>query len=247
MNNKRARGNSGSLIFMKLKNWKATAFCILASGGVIATLVSAAHETPKVQRLIHDAQADKQRPLKKSEKAGIYVKGYFPSILLATGTIACIFASNVMNKRYQAAIAEAYLLSSQAYQEYRKAVDEVTDQVATQKVVSSKLRPTYTDGEKLSFYIEYHNRIFESTMLEVTDAEYQLNRKLALNGCAMLNEFLDLLGLPQSESGNVLGWDYNTTWIDFDHGVVEVDGMECFVITCRQRPWIDVRGYPSDE
>lgn len=233
---------------MDFRSIKTTVLCFVAAGGVIATGISAAHETPKYKRLQHDAQLEKGHPLKRREKAPIALQAYFPTILLGMGTIGCIFIINALNKRQQAQMAQAYLLLNQTYQEYRNAVDEATDEIAMGKVVSHKLRPTYTDSEKISFYFENYGKIFEASMLEVVDAEYQLNRKFAINGYVMVNDFLELLGLPRTDTGNVLGWDLSRMdWIDFDHGVVNVDNMECFVITPRIRPWIDAGEYPLDE
>ncbi len=237
----------GSLLFMRYSNGKALVLCFAASFGVIVTTISAAHETPKARLLIQDKQLEVGRPLKRREKAAINVKTYFPTGLLASCTIACIFASHLVTRRQQAAMAQAYLLLSQTFQEYRAAVETATDELAMQKIVEKKPRPRYTEPDKQAFYIEFYDRIFESTMIEVKDAEYYVNRKLILDGCVMVNDLLDLLGLPPIRTGDVLGWDYNTAWVDFDHGIVTIDGMDCYVITPRQRPWIDPREFPPDE
>lgn len=237
----------GSLLFMKYGNAKSLALCFAASFGVVATMASAIHETPKARLLMQDEQLEKGRPLKRKEKLAINAKTYLPTGLIATGTIACIFASNLVTRKQQAAMAQAYFLLSQSFQEYKAAVETATDELAMEKIVNEKPRPRYKDPDKLSFYIEYYDRIFESTMLEVVDAEYHLNRKLIMDGCVMVNDLLELLGLPRMQTGDILGWDYNTAWVDFDHGIVDVDGMDCFVITPRQRPWIDMKETILDE
>ena len=61
-------------------------------------------------------------------------------------------------------------------------------------------------------------------MREVMDAEYHLNRNLALRDYASLNEFYEFLGLPPTTDGEKLGWNlyigpeiYGYSWVDFYH------------------------------
>lgn len=77
-------------------------------------------------------------------------------------------------------------------------------------------------------------------MEEVVQAEYHINRNLALCGEVTLNEFLSFLRLDAVEEGNLIGWDcyigetqYGYRWIDFDHRhYVTDDGlMVCSIDT----------------
>jgi hypothetical protein len=100
-------------------------------------------------------------------------------------------------------------------------------------------------GERRVF--EFNGRCFESTMESVINAEYHFNRNFSLRGYACLNEFYEFLGLSKTDEGDVLGWscgqlieDYETTWIDFDHHPITLEGgVECFIIETPVPPIIE--------
>lgn len=221
----------------------------LAIGGVIFTAIVSSKDELRVWELAQDESLKKGRPLNKKEKLSVNVRGRVKTIVVAGATIASIYASHHYNKAHRLALAEAYLVLSQQYDRYRKTVESCQDEAAMKEIISHTPKPTYTQDDKQSFYFEHCGHIFESTMLEVVDAEYQANRKLIMNGHVTVNEFLDLLGQEKIKTGDVIGWDYNIAWIDFDHGIVDVDGMDCFVITPRSHPWadIDTRLYPLED
>ena len=88
-------------------------------------------------------------------------------------------------------------------------------------------------------------------MATVLKAEYDLNKQLATNGGAYLNEFYESLDIEPIIAGNELGWSsgilqshYWASWIDFDHTDVEMeDGLECCIISMRYNPVIDFAYY----
>ena len=151
----------------------------------------------------------------------------------------------MLNKRSQAAMVSAYALLDNSYKEYKKKVEELYGEGADARVKGEVARDKYNaddisrDDEKLLFYDYFSERYFESTMEEVMQAEYEINRELHTKDYAYLNEFYDLLGLDHIQSGWDLGWSmgasyahYWKTWIDFRHEKVEMeDGMECYIIT----------------
>lgn len=62
------------------------------------------------------------------------------------------------------------------------------------------------------------------------DAEYHINRNLALRGYVELNEFYEFLGLEPTAFGSEVGWSteagaqwYGYSWIDFYHEYYESD------------------------
>lgn len=247
-----------------LKHNSATIMTCFGAVGVVATAVTAVRATPKAMALIEQAGYEKASesiplfdmeytPLTVTETIKVAWKPYIPSVAIGAATIACIFGANILNQRQQAALASAYILLEQSYKEYKDKVKAELGADTESKIRASIVKDKLSDsdipllgGENLMFYEEHHGQIFERTMLEVRDAEYHLNRKLAMNGEVSLNEFLELLDLPGVEGGDAIGWSqedgfdfYNYTWIEFEHELVTLDdGMECYILNTAIAPSI---------
>lgn len=130
---------------------------------------------------------------------------------------------------------------------------EDADNKIKEAVVEEKLHDKYIyapEGTCL-FYDNYSDEYFERTMLEVTTAEYELNKIFVTKGCVTLNDFYYLLGLPETEIGKKIGWStdaglafYGYIWIDFEHQLVTMDdGLECYILNFPSDPTEDFRDY----
>lgn len=213
--------------------------------GVIATTVVAVKDTPKAMQIIEQKENEKGEDLTTIEKIKVAGPVYIPTLALGVSTLACIFGANILNKRSQASLASAYALLDNSYKEYKKKVNELYGEGSDNRVKEEIAKDKYeendisVDEEKELFYDYFSESYFESTMEEVLEAEYEINRQLHTRDYAYLNEFYDLLGIDHIESGWKLGWSlgaslshYWKTWIDFRHEKVELeDGMECYIIT----------------
>ena len=88
-------------------------------------------------------------------------------------------------------------------------------------------------------------------MEEIIDAEYQLNRKMALNDSVTVNDFYELLGIDPVDFGDALGWSFGASesyygyqWIDFTHELsVMDDGLECYILHMVYPPTADFMDY----
>ena len=105
---------------------------------------------------------------------------------------------------------------------------KVRKEIAKDHYDSSLEKPSGDD--LLLFYDEWSNRYFWKTFAEVKEAEYHLNRNLALRYDVELNEFYEFLGLEPTAFGAENGWSleaggqwYGYSWIDFEHELVESD------------------------
>lgn len=246
-----------------LEKHSPTILTCIGAVGVVATAVTAVRATPKALILIEQAGYKKgsdenpimdmeYTPLTPIEMVQVAWQCYVPSVLIGVATIACLFGANGLNKRQQATIAGAYIFLDQSYKEYKRKVNEmfgpdtdleVQKEIAKDKAKEIDILPPRSD-ETLLFYEEHYGELFERTMLEVQDAEYQLNRKLAIDGDVTLNDFFRFLGLDERKVGDALGWSCETicdashpAWIDFEHELVTMDdGMECRIITMVEPP-----------
>lgn len=247
----------------KMKRASPIFLTCIGAAGVIATAVTAVRATPKAMELIEKAGYEKGSdespimdmeftPLSFSEMVKVAWKPYIPSILIGTATIVCIFGVNGLNRRQQASIASAYALLDRTYKEYKNKVISLYGKDADVDIRKEVAKEYYEErdedsplGEgKLLFYDEFSCEYFERTMLEVLDAEYQMNRTFVLEGRVKLNDFYEFLGLPKTKLGETVGWDiedgisfYGYQWIEFDHELVTMDdGLECYILHIPYQP-----------
>lgn len=246
-----------------IKRNASTILTCIGVTGVMATAVMVAKETPKALSLLEDAKEKKGEELTKWEKVKIAGPVYVPSIVTGAATIACIFGSNVINKRHQASLMSAYALLDSSYREYKKKIDElygeeagkyIREEIAKDKYAGDS---TLTDDNKELFFDFYSGRYFESTKEAVMWAQYETNRAMFVNGAVCLNEYYELLGLEQLPEYENIGWScgqieemYWHPWIEFDYEetVIEEEseyseGIECTIIHFPMEPFMGYLDY----
>ena len=212
--------------------------------GVATTAVLAYKAAPKVEKVLEETK-DKDTLVKVKELAPVVAPVATAGII----TIGCILGGSVLSYKSQAALTSAYIFLDknkgkfeQKFKEmfpdeYKQVSEEtVKDAVGEQRIVNFKNLST-TD-ESVCFYEEHHEELFEKSMIEVIDAEYQLNRKLATYGEANLNDFYQLLGIAPTKEGSEVGWNStDQVWIDFEHNILKVDDdLECYEIKYVTKP-----------
>lgn len=250
-----------SRLFIK-KN-ASTILTTIGSVGVVATAVLAVKATPKAMILLEEAKKEKGEELTKLEKVKVAGKVYIPTVVMGVSTIACIFGSNILNQRQQAALMSAYALLDNSFKEYKnklielhgqEAHEEIVNAIAIEKAKDMRVSGSYfcsscdltadeRCGEPVLFYEEYSNRYFEATIEQVLQAEYHINRNYILRGYCYLNELYEFLGLEETDYGSVLGWtptDEGEYWIEFNHRKVTLDdGLECYILEMPFEPTYD--------
>lgn len=237
------------------KRHGSTMLSVAGGVGVVLTTVTAIKATPKALELLEEAKKEKEEDLTTVEKIKIAGPKYIPTILIGTGTIACIFGANLTNKRHQAALVSAYTLVDSSFKEYKQKLKElygeethnnVVDAIAVEKVdrdwgvsgsyfgESCDLANEEACGDAVLFYEENSGRYFESTVEQVLNAMYHLNRNYALRGYSYLNEYYEFLGLETTDYGSVMGWaptDEGEYWIEFNtRKTVLDDGLEVYIL-----------------
>lgn len=247
----------GDQVLKFFKRNSATILTCVGAVGVVGTAATAVKSTPKAIRMLEESKKEKGDDLTKLEVVKVAGPVYIPTILIGASTIACVFGANVLNKHQQAALASAYALLDNSYKEYKTKVKEMYGTEADEIVRKEIAKDHYEeedieleDGKEL-FYDEFSQRYFESTMETVLKAEYNLNRQMAVNSGAYLNEWYEFLDIPLITAGQELGWStgileshYWANWIEFDHTKVYMDdGLECTIISFRYEPVIDFAYY----
>jgi hypothetical protein len=237
----------------------STILTIVGSVGVVGTAVLAAKATPKALALVEEAKVEKGDELTTWETVKAAGPAYIPAVAAGAGTLMCVFGANVLNRHQQAAITSAYALINESYNQYKgklkelygeEAHNKIVDAIAVEKAedvtVSNYNLTSYCDlsiadgtSEPRLFYDEYANRFFETTVEQVMNAEYHLNRNFVLRGYAYLNEFYEFLGLEPTDYGSKVGWSVDDDcifWIDFNHRktLLDNDTLEAVII---ETPW----------
>lgn len=254
-----------SKLFVKRNG--GTILTCLGGAGVIATTVMAVKATPKALARVETAEKEKGEELTKLEYVRTVTPVYIPTVVTGAATIACIFGANVLNKRHQASLASAYALIDSSYKEYKAKLKELYGEETHNEIINSimveKAEDMYiTSGylgtncnlpiedsgsEPKIFYDVHSGRYFESTIEQVMNAEYHLNRNYILRGYSYLNEFYDLLGLEPTDYGSVMGWaptDEGMYWIEFNHRKSALnDGTPVYVIDMPFEPTYDFLEY----
>ena len=130
---------------------------------------------------------------------------------------------------------------------HQKIIDAIAAERADDVYISS---PGICGSDSLSFsernpedvrlfYDSFSERYFESTIPQVLEAEYHLNRNWALGREICVNDLYDFLGIDKIPGGEALGWFYEDgiSWIDFNHHkTVLNDGLEVYVIDIEYPP-----------
>lgn len=221
----------------------STILTCLGAGGMAATVVLAVKATPKAYNEMIDARIEKAKGMNRVgselprltalETMRLCWREYLPAAAAGTASLVCIFGANALSRKQQASMAAAYTALASAFDGYREKVRSIcgpgTDAMIEKAAEQEKQdveddRPPWDEVQ--NFYLPCCGKaaFFERTMEEVVQAEYHINRNLALRGKVTLNEFLSFLGLDAVEEGDVIGWDcyigetqYGYRWIDFNH------------------------------
>ena len=162
------------------------------------------------------------------------VKLYAPAVFLGGVSIACMVQSHNILRKRNLALAAAFTTVTQSFSKYRKAVvdkyGERTDYELKHGIRTEKVSVSETDEngktktkketiDVVDGYSDYARFYDDGCTGWDKDAEYNLmflkaqqqyaNDKLIAKGYLFLNEVYDMLGIPQSKEGQIVGWIYN--------------------------------------
>lgn len=170
-------------------------------------------------------------------KTGVeLIKLYGPSVALGTLSLFCIVKSNDILRKRNVALAAAYATIDKGFKEYRgrvierfgKDLDrelkynikarEIEETVVDENGEEKKVKKTVevADINEPSTYARFFD---ESCAGWEKDAEFNLlflkqmqahaNDQLKARGHLFLNEVYDMLDIPRTKEGNVVGWIYD--------------------------------------
>ena len=179
-------------------------------------------------------------------------KLYLPAIIVGGLSIGGMIKSHNILSRRNAALAAAFTTASESFARYRKAVvdkyGERVDHELRHGIKAEKISVTDDKGKTkketadvinnpLDLYSDYARMYDDGCEGWSKDPEYNLmflraqqqyaNDKLIAQGFLFLNDVYDMLGIPKSKAGQVVGWTYNPdnpsgdNYVDF--GIYDVN------------------------
>ena len=235
-----------------LKKNSANILTVTACIGVAGTAILTSKATIKAIYIL-DTIPDEE--LSKKNIIANTWKCFIPPAIVGIGTIGCIVGSNALNTHMRAQLSKAYNLLSQSYFAYRDQVKEIYGEEGHNKVIDGIMkhkcenRYIYTqsffsndtlnfdteDPDKIrTFYDQYSNRYYETTIAKQYEAEYHFNRNYVMGGNLSINDYYDMLGLEKIDGGDSVGFSTfydDIYWVDFSHHTVYLDdGMEILTV-----------------
>ncbi len=190
-------------------------------------------------------------------------KLYAPAVGLGIVSIAALTGSHVILSKRNGAVMAAYAAVDRAYKEYRQRVSEeygqdVDRKFATgaetvrveEKTAEGKTKITQTNqvkkdgkygGSPYAVVFDEQSKYFSRepgrNAMTVQMKQNWANDKLRMNGHLFLNEVYDMLGLPRTKPGAMVGWVYRKdneektgdNYVDFGVFTGDTEYVEAFL------------------
>lgn len=155
------------------------------------------------------------RPIK--ERVKVVWKLYIPAGISGVTTIVCIIGASKANGSRTAAAVTAYSLTEKAFSEYREhVVDElgkgkeqkIRDTIAQEHISKNGSTEVVMLGSGHVLCCElFTHRYFRSEMENLRKAQNDINVKIVNEIYVTLDEFYDLVGLPNTSVSDKIGWN----------------------------------------
>lgn len=166
-----------------------------------------------------------------------FAKLYCPAVILGTVSIACILGSHHILSKRNAALAAAYATVDKSFKDYRGRLVErfgkELDKELRYNIKAKEFEETVVNEEtgeettvvktvNVADAIEYSDyaRFFDEGCAGWTkDSEHNLyflkcqqnyaNERLKTRGYLFLNDVYEMLGIPKTKAGQIVGWVYD--------------------------------------
>jgi len=222
----------------------------------------------KAEQANNDDEIVYDEKAQKHDKTMVYVETgaeltrlYLPTIALTGVSIACVLsAHHILDGRYMAA-ASAFTAVSKEFSDYRGRVrkqfgedkerdiyqgvvdEEVTDEKTGETTTVRKYDKDVVDRSGLSRYFDEFSIYWDKynpdqNIAHIRSVLHQANDQLYANGHLFLNDVYQMLGIPDTKEGAILGWivdeDHQNPYVDF--GVYGVNSDDPWDFS-NEEPW----------
>lgn len=212
-----------------------TILTTLAISGTITTAFLAARAAYSSVKVLEEADP---KPETLQEKAKYAWRLYIPPVITGTATIVCITSITRVGLKRTAAMATAYTVTEQAFQEYREKVVEqlgakkeqaIRDEVVQDKILTNppgKEIVISGPGNVLCCEL-FTGRYFNSDMHTLQKAQNEVNALVVQQVSVTLDEFYDRVGLSHTSNSDMIGWDSDKLMELKISTVLTEDGRPC--------------------
>lgn len=172
------------------------------------------------------------------QTAAKFAKLYGPSIVLGALSITSILASNNILRKRNVALAAAYATVDKSFKDYRSRVverfgkeldrelkynlksQEIEETVVDEKGKEQTVKKTVNTVNTNHFFSDYAKFFDDGCTGWTKDPEMnrffllrqqdQANERLKSIGYLFLNDVYEMLGIPKTKAGQIVGWVYDT-------------------------------------
>lgn len=183
-----------------------------------------------------EEDATKDKVIVYTQTSVKIAKLYAPSAILGVASVGCFLTSHKILRKRNIALAAAYATVDKGFKEYRSRVVERFGEALDQELrfnVKAKEFEEVVINEKgeeeivkktvsvvdPNTYSDYARFFDEACPGWSKDPEYNLtflkrqqnfaNEKLQTNGFLFLNDVYEMLGIPKTKAGQIVGWIYD--------------------------------------
>lgn len=194
--------------------------------------------TIKATREVDEMRANGEEPTKKEILKKV-AHHYIPAGLTAASAVTLAITSDSMHVKREKALSAALVASSEAYQVFRKKVEEKVGAEEVKQIQEEQKKEQIEaadPNEVITVWDEFIGYSFNTTLAKLLEAELEVNRRLnshnsgnVCNGEVSLNEFYRLAGAKALRSAEGYSWNswdmlnrVESSWIDFTHVIQKV-------------------------
>lgn len=183
-----------------------------------------------------EEDATKDKVIVYTQTSVKIAKLYAPSVILGVASVGCFLTSHNILRKRNIALAAAYATADKGFKEYRSRVVERFGEALDQELrfnVKAKEFEEVVINEKgeeeivkktvsvvdPNTYSDYARFFDEACPGWSKDPEYNLtflkrqqnfaNEKLQTNGFLFLNDVYEMIGIPKTKAGQIVGWIYD--------------------------------------
>lgn len=195
------------------------------------------HRASEMQDVDYTAEdMKKDTAIVYAQTAVKFIKLYGPSVILGAASIACILGGHNILRKRNVALAAAYTAVDKGFKEYRgrvverfgeeldkelrygikakEFVETTTDSKGKEKTVTKTVNVAdpneYSDYARVFDNGSYGwSKDAESNLIFLKQQQNWANDLLQSKGHLFLNEVYDMLNIPRTKAGQVVGWIYD--------------------------------------
>ena len=224
-----------------------TAFAIVE---MAATVYLAVKATPKAEKLIHEAEAEKGASLTPTETVKAAWKCYIPAAITGACTIASMVGVNTIFAKRNALLATTCQLTESAFHDYKEKVVETVGE-KKESVIRDAIAQDYMNsipvdenkvvntGEGTTLFRDWASkRDFLHDKVKIEKAINRLNHRMMSEEYVSLNDFYAEIGLEDIGIGDSYGWNINRSGLieaKFSTTVAS-NGQPCFLLYFNRGP-----------